>query len=165
MWGDRYAKDPQWLSKALRLGTTDAQYLAFERVTREDLVKIDASRTSIGRHTRITYFEIRPTHLPWTRQNTLDVKYAKEISGCIKKKANKNLPDVCESCGEEKSSTRSLLEVTRKHPHPFHAYTSSNHLYHDLGTTALSVTSTERRVLFISYAKIGRRYSSWKSVR
>jgi len=44
------------LSKALQLGTTDAQYLAFERVTRDDLAKIDASRTSIGRHTRMTYY-------------------------------------------------------------------------------------------------------------
>ena len=44
------------LSKALQLGTTDAQYLGFERVTREDLAKIDASRTSIGRHTRMTYY-------------------------------------------------------------------------------------------------------------
>ena len=43
------------LSKALQLGTTDMQFLAFEHVTREDLAQIDASRVSIGRHTRITY--------------------------------------------------------------------------------------------------------------
>lgn len=44
------------LSKALQLGTTDMQFLAFERVTREDLAKIDASRTSIGRHMRMAYY-------------------------------------------------------------------------------------------------------------
>ena len=44
------------LSKALQSGTTDVQYLAFERVTREDLAEIDTSRTSIGRHTRMTYY-------------------------------------------------------------------------------------------------------------
>lgn len=38
------------------MGTTEMQFLAFDRVTREDLAKIDASRTSIGRHTRMTYF-------------------------------------------------------------------------------------------------------------
>lgn len=44
------------LSKSLQSGTTDAQYLTFERVTREDLAKIDASRASIGKHARMTYY-------------------------------------------------------------------------------------------------------------
>jgi hypothetical protein len=41
------------LSKALQLGTTNVQYLAFERVTKEDLAKIDTARANIGRHTRM----------------------------------------------------------------------------------------------------------------
>ena len=44
------------LSKALQLGKTEAQYLAFEPVTREALAKIDAARTTIGRHTRMSYY-------------------------------------------------------------------------------------------------------------
>ena len=28
-------------------------------------------------------------------------------------------------------TTRSLVEVIREHLHPYHEYTSSNHLYHD----------------------------------
>ena len=44
------------LSKALQLGTTEKQFLAFGQVTWEDLAKIDASRTGIGRHTRMTCY-------------------------------------------------------------------------------------------------------------
>lgn len=44
------------LTKALQVGTTNAQFLAFERVTKEDLVKIHNSRTSLGRHTRMSFY-------------------------------------------------------------------------------------------------------------
>lgn len=44
------------LSKALQLDTTNEQYLAFERVTKEGLAKIDSSRTGIGRHMRMSYY-------------------------------------------------------------------------------------------------------------
>lgn len=44
------------ISKALQSGTTDAQYLAFERVTKADLGKIDSSPTSLGRHTRMSFY-------------------------------------------------------------------------------------------------------------
>ena len=44
------------LSTALQVGTTIDQYLAFERVKSEDLAKIDNARTSLGRHTRMSYY-------------------------------------------------------------------------------------------------------------
>lgn len=44
------------LSTALQVGTTIDQYLAFERVKNEDLAKIDNVRTSLGRHTRMSYY-------------------------------------------------------------------------------------------------------------
>ena len=44
------------LSTALQVGTTIDQYLAFERVKNADLAKIDNARTSLGRHTRMSYY-------------------------------------------------------------------------------------------------------------
>lgn len=44
------------LSRALQVGTTIDQYLAFERIKNEDLARIDSVRTSLGRHTRMSYY-------------------------------------------------------------------------------------------------------------
>ena len=44
------------LSTALQVGKTTDQYLAFEHVKNGDLAKIDNARTSLGRHTRMSYY-------------------------------------------------------------------------------------------------------------
>lgn len=44
------------LAKALQEGTTNAQYLAFECVTTDNLAKIDSSRSSLVRHAKMSLY-------------------------------------------------------------------------------------------------------------
>lgn len=46
------------LAKALQEGSTNAQYLAFEGVTTENIAKIDGSRSSLVRHVKKSFTKI-----------------------------------------------------------------------------------------------------------